>query len=129
MILPTFTGGLQERMEKLEGVLSGKSDIRLVGSSFGGLMASLFALENGSRIKNMVLLAPAINLEGIAPVMEKKISVPALIYHGTNDEVIPISEVEHVAGKIFTDLTFHKVEDDHFLHRTFKNIDWDTLLA
>ena len=43
MIIPHFTGDLKERLDKLGEILSGKSDIRLVGSSFGGLMASLFA--------------------------------------------------------------------------------------
>ncbi|MBW2205163.1 MAG: hypothetical protein JRF52_14135 [Deltaproteobacteria bacterium] len=45
MIIPTFTGNLPERMEKLNRILSDKSDIRIVGSSFGGLMAALFAME------------------------------------------------------------------------------------
>jgi len=67
MIIPTFTGNLPERMEKLNRLLSGRPDIRIVGSSFGGLMASLFAMENGSQVNRMILLAPAINMIGFAP--------------------------------------------------------------
>ena len=61
MIIPTFTGDLQERMKQLNGVLSGKKKLRLVGSSFGGLMASLFAMENQTFVDKMVLLAPALH--------------------------------------------------------------------
>ena len=43
-------------------ILSGKADIKLVGSSFGGLMATLFTMENNPRVDKMILLAPAINL-------------------------------------------------------------------
>ena len=46
MIVPDFSGPLLERMEKLNGILSGKTEIILVGSSYGGLMASIFTLEN-----------------------------------------------------------------------------------
>ena len=129
MIIPHFTGDLQERMEKLKRVLSDKSDIRLVGSSFGGLMASLFALENESRVEKMILLAPAINLMGFAPHKNKTVSVPVRIYHGSGDQVIPLAEVEPIARETFLNLSFHAVDDDHFLHRTFKTIDWDSLLA
>jgi pimeloyl-ACP methyl ester carboxylesterase len=128
MIIPTFTGGLQERMEKLYDILSGKSDIRFVGSSFGALMASLFAMENETRVEKMVLLAPAINLIGLAAEKSKTISVPVRIYHGRGDQVIPLGEVESIAKKTFPNLSFHAVDDDHFLHRTFKIIDWDSLL-
>ena len=129
MIIPHFTGELQERMEKLKEVLSDKSDIMLVGSSFGGLMASLFAMENESKVKKMILLAPAINLLRFANQNSKTISVPVWIYHGTDDNVIPLTEVEPTAKTIFHNLSFHAVNDDHFLHKTFKTIDWNSLLT
>ena len=129
MIIPDFTGNLQKRMEKLNIILSDKSDIILVGSSFGGLMASLFALENEPGIKTMVLLAPAINLTEFAPTKNKKISVPVQVYLGRRDEVIPLAEVEPVVRRTFTDLTLNIVNDDHFLHNTFTTINWETLLA
>lgn len=129
MIIPNFTGGLQERMEKLDEILSEKSGIRLVGSSFGGLMASIFAMEHESSVDRLILLAPALNLMEFADYQERQISVPVWIYQGKDDEVIPLKTVEGVAKKTFRNLTFHKVNDDHYLHKTFKTIDWDTLLG
>jgi pimeloyl-ACP methyl ester carboxylesterase len=129
MIIPHFTGDLEERLERLGEILSDKSDIRLVGSSFGGLMASLFAMENPSRVKKMTLLAPAINLLAFNPPIGKTIQVPVWIFHGRNDQVIPVAEVQRISAKIFHSLFFHVVEDDHFLHKTFKTIDWDSLLG
>jgi len=129
MILPTFEGPLPERMEKLDRVLSGRSEIRIVGSSFGGLMATLFAMDNASDVKRMILLAPAINMIEFAPQKKKKIVVPVHVYHGRDDEVIPLTAIEPIAKKIFEDLSLNIVEDDHFLHKTFKTLDWDALLA
>ena len=128
MMIPHFTGDLETRMEKLESELSGKTGIRIVGSSFGGLMASIFAMRNENRVESMVLLAPAINLMHFAGQREKKVSVPVKVFHGTNDKVIPFDEVEAAARELFPDLSFHAVDDDHFLHKTFKTIDWDDLL-
>jgi len=128
MIIPNFAGDLEARMEKLEIVLSGKTNIRLVGSSFGGLMASIFAMRNESRIEKMVLLAPAINLIHFTRHIGKQVTVPVWVFHGTNDQVIPFEEVEPVATETFTDLSFNAVDDDHFLHKTFKTIDWDGIL-
>jgi len=129
MVLPTFEGPLTARMEKLNRILAGKTEIRIVGSSFGGLMATLFAMENPSRVMRMILLAPAINMVESAPGKKEKVDMPVSIYHGTEDTVIPLSEVRPMAEKLFTDLTFHTVQDDHYLHRTFKTLDWGTLLA
>jgi surfactin synthase thioesterase subunit len=61
--------------------------------------------------------------------MQGKVSVPVWIYHGRDDEVISLTDIGPVAKEIFTDLSFNIVDDDHFLHRTFKTLDWDTLLA
>ncbi|MCP4669532.1 MAG: alpha/beta hydrolase [Deltaproteobacteria bacterium] len=129
MIIPHFTGDLWERMEKLGTVLSGKSNIRLVGSSFGGLMAALFAIENESRVEKLILLAPAIHMMETSTYTIKKISVPVHIYHGKNDGVIPLDQVERAAGETFLNLSFHAPDDDHFLHKTFKTIDWVGLLG
>ena len=129
MIIPTFEGDLPERLSKLDGILSEKSEIRIVGSSFGGLMGALFAMANESRVKNLTLLAPAIHMIHLAPQKVRKIAIPVCLYHGTEDTVIPIEAVEKTTAAYFENLTFHKVKDDHFLHKTFKIIDWDGLLA
>ena len=129
MIIPHFAGHLQERMKKLKELLEDETNIRLVGSSFGGLMASLFAAENEAKIEKMILLAPAINLMEFAPMKGAEITVPVWIYHGKADEVIPLSDVKKVANETFTNLSFHVVDDDHFLHKTFKTIDWYNHLA
>jgi pimeloyl-ACP methyl ester carboxylesterase len=128
MLTPNFPGSLDERMADLRALLSGESDIILVGSSFGGLMASIFVMENEPRVKRLVLLAPAVNLMEFSPYRNRKIQVPVHIYHGRQDEVIPLEDVQSVARQVFSDLTFHSVDDDHYLHKTFEKIDWDTLL-
>ena len=129
MIVPNFTGPLAERMEKLNGILSSERSIALVGSSFGGLMAAIFAIENESQVDRLILLAPAINLLSSMDYKDKNISVPTWIFHGKSDAVIPLSQVEAMAHKLFSQLSFHVVDDDHFLHKTFKDLDWHTLLA
>ena len=173
MLIPYFTGPLDERMRDLRGVLIRKRGVILVGSSFGGLMATIFAVENEERVDRLILLAPAINLVEFAdyvkkpecpdlprrdewpcgfgsdrppnangffhrrsPVLphgvlhgSKSISVPVWIYHGRSDEVIPLNDVERVGRSVFRDLSFHAVEDDHYLHKTFRRLDWDRLLS
>jgi pimeloyl-ACP methyl ester carboxylesterase len=76
----------------------------------------------------MILLAPALNLIGFSDAYEREISVPTWIYHGKDDEVIPLEAIEEVAKKTFRHLTLHAVDDDHYLHKTFKTIDWQKLL-
>ena len=128
MLTPNFPGSLDGRMAKLRALLSEERDITLVGSSFGGLMASIFTLENEPSVRRLILLAPAINLMEFSPYRDRKIQVPVHIYHGRQDEVIPLEDVESVARRVFSALTFHAVDDDHYLHKTFEKIDWDTLL-
>lgn len=129
MVIPDFRGGLDERMEKLRAVLAGKAGIRLVGSSFGGLMAAVFAVEAPERVEKLVLLAPALNLAPPGTWNGRTCGRPAWIYHGRGDEVIDMREVLQIAEGLFTDLTFTEVDDDHFLHRTFRNIPWEAHLA
>jgi pimeloyl-ACP methyl ester carboxylesterase len=129
MLTPNFPGPLGERMAKLRDILSGQSNIIMVGSSFGGLMASIFAMENEPGVSRLILLAPAINLMEFTPYCERKILMPVHIYHGRQDEVIPIGDVQRVASQVFSNRTFHAVDDDHYLHKTFEKIEWDTLLT
>jgi pimeloyl-ACP methyl ester carboxylesterase len=128
MLIPDFVGPLEERMGKLDGILRDASGIRMVGSSFGGLMASLFATRHAARVERLVLLAPALTLLSPSGYPERSVSVPVWIYHGTLDDVIPLGEVRSVANRIFPRLTFQEMEDDHNLHQTFRTLDWDMLL-
>jgi pimeloyl-ACP methyl ester carboxylesterase len=129
MIIEDFIGTFQERMEKLNKILINKSDLIIVGSSYGGLMATVYSFNNEEKIKKLILLAPALNIEEFTMAyLKKKIHIPAVIYHGENDDVVPPSSVKNIAQTIFINLHHTMVDDDHSLHKTFSLIDWDVLL-
>lgn len=129
MLTPDFTGSLDERLPRLEQILAGESAIRIVGSSFGGLMGTLFAMQNESSVERLILLAPAIHMLPSLPFPLKELSIPVHVYHGTRDEVIPLEGVQTVANRFFHSLILQTVDDDHYLHRTFQTIDWDEYLG
>jgi len=128
MIIEDFFGSFPERMEKLESLLAKKTDLILVGSSYGGLMAAVYACLNEERVRKLILLAPALNLDPFKPYMNKKLRIPISIFHGLRDDVVPLETVREIAGRIFEFHTFAVLEDDHPLHNTFATLDWDTLL-
>lgn len=128
MIIEDYRGTLEERMNKLNRVLAGRKSIVVVGSSLGGLMATMFALDNQERVKKLILLAPALATEAFMPNLEGRTDTPVIIYHGKNDDVVPLGPVEGIAHRVFNNLTFNTVDDDHVLSKTFTTIDWDNLL-
>ena len=129
MIVPDFKGDLNERMEKLTTILGDKNDLLLIGSSFGGLMGTLFSIRHPERVRKLILLAPALCFKEFRLPDSETIDVPVIIYHGDRDEVIPLGPVRDIAHKVFSNLIFHVVEDDHLLHKTFQGIDWAKLLC
>jgi pimeloyl-ACP methyl ester carboxylesterase len=115
-------------MERLRPLLSDGEDWTIIGSSFGGLMAALYARERPERVRKLILLAPALIWPDFASDPPESITVPTVIYHGRDDDVIPLDAVKPLAEGIFENLTFNIVDDDHKLHDTVKNIDWHTLI-
>lgn len=129
MTIPDFVGDVSTRMSKLNEILIGKKGIIMIGSSLGGLMASLYAFQNQNRLKKLILLAPAINLPDFSPYLSKKLTLPVYIFHGENDEIIPLRPIQAIAENVFPDLTFTVMDDDHRLSRTFTSIDWPQLIG
>jgi pimeloyl-ACP methyl ester carboxylesterase len=128
MVIEDFHGTLEQRMDKLESLLSEKTSLIMVGSSYGGLMAAIYAFNNKGRVKKLILLAPALVSHEFEPYLRKRTDIPVIIYHGKNDDVVPLAPVQEIARSIFKNLTFNIVDDDHILSRTFKSMDWDNLL-
>ncbi len=128
MIIEDYTGDFAARMSKLNSLLAGIADLILVGSSYGGLMATQYAMENEGKVKNLILLAPALNLAEFRPTENIKLQMPIIIYHGKNDDVVDPYVVKTIALKHFNNLEHNFVDDDHSLHKTFPLIDWKKLL-
>ena len=130
MLTPDFTGSFAERMAQLYSILSNKTDWTLIGSSYGGLMGTIFTLEHAPKVRKLILLAPALTLDPLASLSNPQlVSVPTHLIHGTLDTVVPLEPVRAVAQKLFTDLTIHIVEDDHRLGKSVHELDWETILA
>jgi pimeloyl-ACP methyl ester carboxylesterase len=129
MIIEDFFGTFPKRMEKLEALLENRNNLILVGSSYGGLMAAVYACLHEEQVAKLILLAPAINLEPYEPYQNKKLHMPVTIVHGLQDDVVPLSVVREIAGRSFADLDFQTVEDDHPLSKTFSSLDWDAFLS
>jgi len=128
MIIGDYRGSLAERMETLRERLAGKENLILVGSSYGGLMAALFACASPERVRRLVLLAPALHLAEFAPCLEKSITLPVFLYHGSFDDVVPPGPVRDIAVQVFWNLAYRLLEDDHSIHRNFPTLPWDVLL-
>lgn len=128
MIVEDFVGSFDERMNKLNELLLHRSNLIMVGSSYGGLMATVHAFKNEEKMKKLILLAPALNANEFKMYAHKKLHLPVIMYHGKNDDVVPPTTVRHIASEVFTNLRYHLVDDDHSLHNTFSLMDWDALL-
>jgi pimeloyl-ACP methyl ester carboxylesterase len=128
IIIPDFTGTLSERMSNLNIILAGQKNIILIGSSFGGLMATIYAMEHTDAVDRIVLLAPALNFPEFTSYKIQRIEMPAWMIIGRDDTVTPSAEVLPMARKIFTNLHYDEVDDDHMLAKTFRVLDWETLL-
>ena len=92
-------------------------------------MATVFTLEHEEKIRKLVLFAPALAQE-IAPLPKPgPNSVPTILIHGTQDTVIPLEPVREIAQRLFSNLALYTVEDDHHLHKTANELDWNTILG
>lgn len=129
ILTPDFEGPLKPRMARLTSILSGKFDWIIIGSSFGGLMGALFTCQHPQQVEKLILLAPALTWPDFASVLPPPVSVPVVVYHGREDEVIPLELVRPLAEQVFLNLTFHVVDDDHRLPKTVQAVDWSALVS
>ena len=128
IVSPDFCGDLEERLQQMEEICSGEDNLSLIGSSFGGLMATCFSLRYPERVTRLILLAPALNYENYcAP--KKMLTMPAILIVGQHDTVTPADKVIPLAGKTFSNLEVLIKDDDHMLHNSFKQMDWSKLLG
>jgi len=123
-LVPDFAGPLDQRMAQLAPILADRDDWVIVGSSMGGLMGALWACAHPGQLRRLVLLAPAIHLPEFAAQLPPPIDVPVTVYHGLRDTLVPLMLVRVVAERVFRNLTFHVVDDDHRLHATAEALDW-----
>jgi pimeloyl-ACP methyl ester carboxylesterase len=130
MLTPDFKGDFEERMTQLEPILHDQNNWTLIGSSFGGLMGTVYTCGHPTQVRKLILLAPALLREPFGSYLNlPTVSVPTIIIHGTADTIVPLEPVREIAQKLFTNLTYHIVDDDHRLHRSVHELDWKTILA
>jgi predicted esterase len=91
-------------------------------------MAAIYACENESRVRRVILLAPALHVSDFARFLGRRVNIPVSLFHGRNDDVVPPAAVKAIAEKIFANLDYHLVDDDHSLHVTFPLMDWKALI-
>ncbi len=128
-VIPDFGSSLEERMATLEPILETRDDWILAGSSFGGLMAALYTCTYPEKVRKLVLFAPALIWPDFAANPPGPVDVPTVVYHGTQDALIPVAVVRSLAEAVFTNLDFRVVDDDHGLYKTVHEIDWEDLLT
>lgn len=103
IVRPDFSGDLDERLLHLEKICAEKNNLTFIGTSFGGLMATRFALKNRQRVARLILLAPALNYEDYR-VPEVMLTIPTFLIIGQHDTVTPADLVIPLAKKTFSKL-------------------------
>ena len=119
---------LEYRMTELNAILNSKEFWIIIGSSFGGLMGSLYTLQNPNNVSKLILLAPFIVSRKLKPYMYKPVDVPVKVYHGKNDNIVPYKSARVRAQYFFTNIEYNVVDDDHLLHSTVKSLNWQKII-
>ncbi|MFX1574676.1 MAG: alpha/beta fold hydrolase [Promethearchaeota archaeon] len=119
---------LEKRMSQLSKILDKKNSWTIIGSSFGGLMGVLYTCNHPQRVKKLILLAPYLSTPLLNPKKVIPTYVPVIIYHGTLDNVVSMKKSRMRAQKLFKNLTYNIVDDDHKLQKTTKNINWKKIV-
>jgi pimeloyl-ACP methyl ester carboxylesterase len=120
---------LRRRMSELEKIANYKSNWIIIGSSFGGLMATIYALKYPEKVTSLILLAPFLNTPLLQLKSSNQIDIPVIIFHGNKDIVVPLEKTQEIAKSLFVNLIYNIVDDDHQLQRTVSEIDWSSLLS
>jgi pimeloyl-ACP methyl ester carboxylesterase len=130
MVTPDFTGSFEDRMKQLKPILGRKKNWVIIGSSFGGLMGTVFTCEHPTQVRKLILLAPALLRDHFAAYLNlEAVSVPTVIVHGTADDVVPLEPVREIAEKLFSNLQYIVVDDGHRLQKTFGELNWEEIFA
>ncbi len=130
MVTPDFSGSFEERMKQLKPILGRKKNWVIIGSSFGGLMGTVFTCEHPTQVRKLILLAPALLRDHFAAYLNlEPVSVPTVIIHGTADDVVPLEPAHKVAETLFTNLQTITIDDGHRLQKTFAELNWEEILA
>lgn len=124
---PDFAGTLDDRLHRLIALCWDRQNLILIGSSFGGLMATCYALRFQEKVARLILLAPALNFEGFRPPRLPS-TVPVTLHIGRHDTVTPPDLVLPLARATFARLTITLEDDDHLLHDSFPAMPWHELL-
>jgi len=127
VVCPDFVGTLANRLHFLDKICKNQQQIILIGSSFGGLMATHYAIKHPEKILRLILLAPALNFEEYQPPVEL-LQIPTLLIVGKHDTVTPSTIVAPLATATFANLQICIKDDDHMLHESFTALNWPDLL-
>ncbi len=118
LIAPDCSGidDLEARLAVIEASLAGVERMVIVGSSFGGLAALLFAQRepNRSRVAACLLCAPAFSLPETADICW--VPERTVVLHGTEDDIVPFRASEEFCGPRGIELV--AVKDDHRLSQS-----------
>ncbi|MBY9019531.1 MAG: alpha/beta fold hydrolase [Candidatus Lokiarchaeota archaeon] len=118
---------LKERMGQLDRILNKENSWTIIGSSFGGLMATLYALRYPKKLEKLILLAPVLatpllQLDNFSPL-----DIPTIIFHGKYDKIARYKASREQAYRLFTNLEFTTTEDHHDLNKTITTLNWNKL--
>lgn len=101
-----------ERVRKLVQDCRGvREPLLLVGSSMGGLVATVAAAEVGA--VGLFVLAPAYHVAGMEHLTPPAPDIPTVIVHGWRDDVVPVDNSIRYARAGCA--TLHILDDDHRL--------------
>ena len=120
---------LKERLGQLDSILKTRMSWIIIGSSFGGLMATLYTIRNPEKTERLILFAPFLATSMLQIDKNSLINTPTIIFHGKHDEIAQYKASREKAYQLFTNLEFNTTEDHHDLNKTITTLNWNKLIT